>query len=149
MYICGVIIFYIILWYTHKKYIFIFFAGLHPTFEQMQVLVSRNKARPLLEGNLVDRPAVRLIRETMEDCWDADAEARLTALCIEERLSELQSHRGNAHIDIMPVQTGLQKLLRKNNSVPILKKLILSHNTYSRSYESLSCNPKFTIIYNK
>lgn len=62
----------------------------------MQVLVSRNKARPLLENNLVDRPGVRLIKETMEDCWDADAEARLTALCIEERLSELQSHRGNA-----------------------------------------------------
>ncbi|XP_018060219.1 PREDICTED: bone morphogenetic protein receptor type-2 isoform X2 [Atta colombica] len=71
--------------------------GLHPTFEQMQVLVSRNKARPLLEGNLVDRPGVRLIKETIEDCWDADAEARLTALCIEERLSELQSHRVTMH----------------------------------------------------
>lgn len=71
--------------------------GLHPTFEQMQVLVSRNKARPLLESNLVDRPGVRLIKETMEDCWDADAEARLTALCIEERLSELQSHRVTMH----------------------------------------------------
>ncbi|KAI4504255.1 hypothetical protein M0802_000726 [Mischocyttarus mexicanus] len=67
--------------------------GLHPTFEHMQILVSRKKARPLLEGNLIDRPGVRLIKETMEDCWDADAEARLTALCIEERLSELQSHR--------------------------------------------------------
>lgn len=64
----------------------------------MQVLISRNKARPLLEGNLVDRPGVRLVKETMEDCWDADAEARLTALCIEERLSELQSHRGNGRI---------------------------------------------------
>ncbi|XP_050448402.1 bone morphogenetic protein receptor type-2 [Cataglyphis hispanica] len=71
--------------------------GLHPTFEQMQVLVSRNKARPLLESNLIDRPGVRLIKETMEDCWDADAEARLTALCIEERLSELQSHRVTMH----------------------------------------------------
>ncbi|XP_020292585.1 bone morphogenetic protein receptor type-2 [Pseudomyrmex gracilis] len=71
--------------------------GLHPTFEQMQVLVSRNKARPLLEGNLIDRPGVRLIKETMEDCWDADAEARLTALCIEERLSELQSYRVTMH----------------------------------------------------
>lgn len=78
----------------------IFIVGLHPTFEQMQVLVSRNKARPLLEGNLVDKPGVRLIKETMEDCWDADAEARLTALCIEERLSELQSHRGNTLNDI-------------------------------------------------
>ncbi|XP_058801029.1 bone morphogenetic protein receptor type-2 isoform X2 [Phymastichus coffea] len=67
--------------------------GLYPTFEQMQVLVSRNKARPMLEGNVADKPGVRLIRETMEDCWDSDAEARLTALCIEERLMELQSHQ--------------------------------------------------------
>ncbi|XP_066588804.1 uncharacterized protein wit [Prorops nasuta] len=72
--------------------------GLHPTFEKMQVLVSRNKARPLLEGTLIDKPGVRLIKETMEDCWDADAEARLTALCIEERLSELQSHRVTMYV---------------------------------------------------
>lgn len=82
------------------KYFDFYLLGLHPTFEQMQVLVSRNKARPLLEGNLVDRPGVRLIKETIEDCWDADAEARLTALCIEERLSELQSHRGNEFVNI-------------------------------------------------
>lgn len=60
----------------------------------MQILVSKTKARPTLADNLVDKPEVRLIIETMEDCWDADAEARLTALCIEERLLELQSHRG-------------------------------------------------------
>ncbi|XP_011505066.1 PREDICTED: uncharacterized protein LOC105367910 [Ceratosolen solmsi marchali] len=91
--------------------------GLHPTFEQMQVLVSRNKARPLLEGNLIDKPGVRLIRETMEDCWDSDAEARLTALCIEERLMELQSHRitmyftdgspmVNSHCGLVPSTTN-------------------------------------------
>ncbi|XP_008214725.1 uncharacterized protein LOC100121252 isoform X1 [Nasonia vitripennis] len=91
--------------------------GLHPTFEQMQVLVSRNKARPLLEGNIVDKPGVRLIRETMEDCWDSDAEARLTALCIEERLMELQSHRitmyftdgspmVNSHCGLVPSTTN-------------------------------------------
>lgn len=33
--------------------------------------------------------AVRSLKETMEDCWDQDAEARLTAQCAEERLSEL------------------------------------------------------------
>ncbi|XP_012285633.1 bone morphogenetic protein receptor type-2 isoform X2 [Orussus abietinus] len=91
--------------------------GLHPTFEQMQVLVSRNKARPILEGNLVDKPGVRLIKETMEDCWDSDAEARLTALCIEERLTELQSHRVimyftdgspvvNSHCGLIPSTTN-------------------------------------------
>lgn len=66
----------------------------------MQILVSKKKARPLLDGNLVDRPGVRLIRETMEDCWDSDAEARLTALCIEERLTELQSHRGEIRVSM-------------------------------------------------
>lgn len=33
--------------------------------------------------------AVRSLKETMEDCWDQDAEARLTAQCAEERLVEL------------------------------------------------------------
>jgi hypothetical protein len=44
---------------------------------------------------------VRSLKETIEECWDADAEARLTALCVEERLSELSNlwaheikHRG-------------------------------------------------------
>ncbi len=33
--------------------------------------------------------AVRSLKETMEDCWDQDAEARLTAQCAEERMAEL------------------------------------------------------------
>lgn len=64
--------------------------GQHPSFEQMlQVMVSRNKARPLFPPLWRDCPAVRLVKETIEDCWDQDAEARLTALCVEERLSDL------------------------------------------------------------
>ncbi|GAB6031872.1 hypothetical protein CHUAL_010268 [Chamberlinius hualienensis] len=74
--------------------------GLHPTFEQMQVLVSRHKARPLFpevwkDSNL----AIRLLKETIEDCWDQDAEARLTSLCVEERIHELPNlwdrHKAN------------------------------------------------------
>lgn len=67
------------------------FSGHHPSFEQMQVLVSRHKARPLFPEQWRDWTAVRLVRETIEDCWDQDAEARLTALCVEERLHELPS----------------------------------------------------------
>lgn len=33
--------------------------------------------------------AIRALKETIDDCWDQDAEARLTALCVEERLIEL------------------------------------------------------------
>lgn len=64
--------------------------GLNPTFEQMQVLVTRHKARPLFPDIWKDsNPAIRSLKETIEDCWDHDAEARLTALCVEERLMEL------------------------------------------------------------
>lgn len=64
--------------------------GLHPTFEQVQVLVTRNKARPLFPSVWKDtNPAIRLLKETIEDCWDHDAEARLSAMCVEGRLAEL------------------------------------------------------------
>ncbi|XP_035532133.1 bone morphogenetic protein receptor type-2-like [Morone saxatilis] len=64
--------------------------GNHPSFEDMQILVAREKFRPRFpeawkENSLV----LRSLKETMEDCWDQDAEARLTAQCAEERLSEL------------------------------------------------------------
>ncbi|XP_022602248.1 bone morphogenetic protein receptor type-2 [Seriola dumerili] len=65
-------------------------AGNHPTFEDMQVLVSREKQRPKFpEAWKENSLAVRSLKETMEDCWDQDAEARLTAQCAEERLAEL------------------------------------------------------------
>ncbi|KAL3045762.1 hypothetical protein OYC64_013922 [Pagothenia borchgrevinki] len=65
-------------------------AGNHPTFEDMQVLVSREKQRPNFpEAWKENSLAVRSLKETMEDCWDQDAEARLTAQCAEERLAEL------------------------------------------------------------
>lgn len=33
--------------------------------------------------------AVRSLKETIEDCWDQDAEARLTAQCATERMLNL------------------------------------------------------------
>uniref|UniRef100_A0A673X0K6 Bone morphogenetic protein receptor type-2 n=1 Tax=Salmo trutta TaxID=8032 RepID=A0A673X0K6_SALTR len=65
-------------------------AGNRPSFEDMQVLVSREKERPKFpEAWKENSLAVRSLKETMEDCWDQDAEARLTAQCAEERMAEL------------------------------------------------------------
>uniref|UniRef100_A0A8C5W7S6 Bone morphogenetic protein receptor type-2 n=1 Tax=Leptobrachium leishanense TaxID=445787 RepID=A0A8C5W7S6_9ANUR len=65
-------------------------AGNHPTFEDMQVLVSREKQRPKFpEAWKENSLAVRSLKETIDDCWDQDAEARLTAQCAEERMAEL------------------------------------------------------------
>lgn len=68
--------------------------GNNPTLEEMQNLVSRRKARPLWPPLWKDTAAARLLCETAEDCWDQDAEARLTALCVEERLLELPTLKG-------------------------------------------------------
>lgn len=35
--------------------------------------------------------AVRVLRDTIEECWDADAEARLSTQCVMERLAQLPS----------------------------------------------------------
>ncbi|XP_078580796.1 uncharacterized protein LOC144864510 isoform X2 [Branchiostoma floridae x Branchiostoma japonicum] len=66
--------------------------GQHPTFEELQVIVSREKRRPQLSDAWRENSqAVKSLKETIEDCWDQDAEARLTALCVEERMAELMS----------------------------------------------------------
>uniref|UniRef100_A0AAG5D9N3 Serine/threonine-protein kinase receptor n=1 Tax=Anopheles atroparvus TaxID=41427 RepID=A0AAG5D9N3_ANOAO len=65
------------------------FVGSNPSFEQMQVLVSRNKARPTFPLHFGAGLVTQIVRDTCEDCWDHDAEARLTAMCVQERLQEI------------------------------------------------------------
>nr|XP_046259573.1 bone morphogenetic protein receptor type-2-like isoform X2 [Scatophagus argus] len=89
--------------------------GNHPSFEEMQILVAREKFRPRFPEAWKDNSlALRSLKETMEDCWDQDAEARLTAQCAEERLSELallsphtamHNHRNLSH-SCSPLQVG-------------------------------------------
>ncbi|CAG9794347.1 unnamed protein product [Diatraea saccharalis] len=62
-----------------------------PTLQQMQTLVSRNKSRPPLpKGPVPETRALKIATDTCEECWDHDAEARLTAVCVEERMAELK-----------------------------------------------------------
>uniref|UniRef100_A0A182T151 receptor protein serine/threonine kinase n=1 Tax=Anopheles maculatus TaxID=74869 RepID=A0A182T151_9DIPT len=65
------------------------YVGSNPSFEQMQVLVSRNKARPSFPAHFGASLVTQIVRDTCEDCWDHDAEARLTAMCVQERLQEI------------------------------------------------------------
>ena len=61
-----------------------------PILDQMRVVVSVHKARPLFpEVWKNSNPAIQRLRETMEDSWDADGEARVTAVCVLERAREL------------------------------------------------------------
>ncbi|XP_052829895.1 bone morphogenetic protein receptor type-2 isoform X2 [Octopus bimaculoides] len=66
--------------------------GIHPSFEEMQILVSANKKRPWLPDMWKDsNVAIHTLKETIEDCWDHDAEARLTSFCVIERISDLSA----------------------------------------------------------
>ncbi|XP_035994556.1 bone morphogenetic protein receptor type-2 [Fundulus heteroclitus] len=106
--------------------------GNHPSFEDMQILVVREKHRPRFpevwkENSL----ALRALKETMEDCWDQDAEARLTAQCAEERLADLiilsphtalHNHRNLSHSCWTP-QVGSSSCYIEDLRVGVVKNL--------------------------
>uniref|UniRef100_A0AAY4BCP0 receptor protein serine/threonine kinase n=1 Tax=Denticeps clupeoides TaxID=299321 RepID=A0AAY4BCP0_9TELE len=94
--------------------------GNHPSFEDMQVLVSREKQRPKFpEAWKENSLAVRSLKETMEDCWDQDAEARLTAQCAEERMAELLliwDRNKSVSPTVNPMSTAVQNERNLTNS---------------------------------
>ncbi|XP_007501976.1 bone morphogenetic protein receptor type-2 isoform X1 [Monodelphis domestica] len=98
--------------------------GNRPTFEDMQVLVSREKQRPRFpEAWKENSLAVRSLKETIEDCWDQDAEARLTAQCAEERMAELMmiwERNKSVSPTVNPMSTAMQneRNLSHNRRVP-------------------------------
>ncbi|KAJ8676304.1 hypothetical protein QAD02_012091 [Eretmocerus hayati] len=63
--------------------------GLHPTLEDMQESVVHKKERPMILDTWRKHPGLFAICDTMEECWDHDAEARLSASCVMERVASL------------------------------------------------------------
>lgn len=61
--------------------------GQHPTLDDMQECVVTQKARPAIQDSWRKNAAVMGLIDTMEECWDHDAEARLSASCVVERLT--------------------------------------------------------------
>nr|XP_058972784.1 bone morphogenetic protein receptor type-2-like [Pocillopora verrucosa]XP_058972785.1 bone morphogenetic protein receptor type-2-like [Pocillopora verrucosa] len=60
------------------------------TSEDIQDYVARQKKRPGFPDVWKhNHPGLRTLKETIEDCWDQDGDARLSALCVKERFSEL------------------------------------------------------------
>lgn len=98
--------------------------GIHPTFDQMRALVLQHKARPLFPPQWGGGTAAIALKEVCEDCWDPDAEARLTSLCVEERLIEIATLKPRSHYVTMSTS------LSTNN------KLITATNHYNNSINS-------------
>ncbi|TRY55337.1 hypothetical protein DNTS_009043 [Danionella cerebrum] len=68
--------------------------GLHPSLEDLQELVVQKKIRPVLKDCWMKHTGLSQLCETIEECWDHDAEARLSAGCVQERISQLRRHEG-------------------------------------------------------
>uniref|UniRef100_A0A1B6FDB3 Serine/threonine-protein kinase receptor n=1 Tax=Cuerna arida TaxID=1464854 RepID=A0A1B6FDB3_9HEMI len=61
--------------------------GQHPSLEDMQECVVHKKLRPELRQMWKSHPGLVALCDTMEECWDHDAEARLSASCVMERIA--------------------------------------------------------------
>lgn len=64
--------------------------GQHPSLEDMQEVVVHKKKRPVLRDCWQKHAGMAMLCETIEECWDHEAEARLSAGCVEERIIQMQ-----------------------------------------------------------
>ncbi|XP_052829882.1 activin receptor type-2B isoform X1 [Octopus bimaculoides] len=65
--------------------------GLHPTLEEMQQIVVIKKIRPAIKESWRKTANMDLLCTTIEECWDQEADARLSAKCVEERFIHMIS----------------------------------------------------------
>ncbi|XP_033831457.1 TGF-beta receptor type-2-like [Periophthalmus magnuspinnatus] len=62
----------------------------HPCVESMKDSVLRDRGRPEIPNTWTNHTGIQLICSSIQDCWDHDPEARLTAHCVSERFSEME-----------------------------------------------------------
>ncbi|XP_055715978.1 activin receptor type-2B isoform X2 [Phlebotomus papatasi] len=62
--------------------------GPHPNLDEMQDNVVMKKLRPRINNQWRTHPGLSAMCDTMEECWDHDAEARLSSSCVMERVSQ-------------------------------------------------------------
>uniref|UniRef100_A0A3Q1H694 Serine/threonine-protein kinase receptor n=2 Tax=Anabas testudineus TaxID=64144 RepID=A0A3Q1H694_ANATE len=62
----------------------------HPCVESMKDNVLRDRGRPEIPDSWLRHQGVAVICATIKECWDHDPEARLTAHCVAERISEIE-----------------------------------------------------------
>ncbi|KAK5612150.1 Activin receptor type-2A [Crenichthys baileyi] len=80
--------------------------GQHPSLEDMQEVVVFKKLRPTLRECWQKHTGLALLCETIEELWDHEAEARLSAGCVEERVVQMQRQNNvTAPEDLVTVVT--------------------------------------------
>lgn len=80
--------------------------GSHPTLDEMQENVVMKKLRPMLSNQWRSQPQISSICDTIEECWDHDAEARLSASCIKERVAQLSKVHQQQNQTILLIESN-------------------------------------------
>ncbi|XP_056618081.1 TGF-beta receptor type-2 isoform X2 [Triplophysa dalaica] len=62
----------------------------HPCVESMKDNVLRDRGRPEIPNSWMKHQGVATVCATINECWDHDPEARLTAQCVAERFNEME-----------------------------------------------------------
>ncbi|CAL8295247.1 unnamed protein product [Merluccius merluccius] len=62
----------------------------HPCVESMKDSVLRDRGRPEIPNTWINHPGIQTVCATIDECWDHDPEARLTAHCVAERFNEME-----------------------------------------------------------
>uniref|UniRef100_A0A8B9JCX0 Serine/threonine-protein kinase receptor n=1 Tax=Astyanax mexicanus TaxID=7994 RepID=A0A8B9JCX0_ASTMX len=83
--------------------------GQHPSLEDLQDVVVHKKMRPILKDCWFKHPGLAQLCETVEECWDHDAEARLSAGCVEERIATIS--RANTTTTTTTINTSTSECL--------------------------------------
>ncbi|KAF7266890.1 hypothetical protein GWI33_019819 [Rhynchophorus ferrugineus] len=105
--------------------------GPHPTLEDMQESVVQNKVRPVIQKHWRNHPGLAAMCDTMEECWDHDAEARLSASCVMERVM-VQTKYQQKMVAFKYKMNQIWQLINivpANNRVPAPCSLCLSYHT--------------------
>ncbi|KAF8563977.1 hypothetical protein P879_04211, partial [Paragonimus westermani] len=82
--------------------------GPNPAIEELQRFVALEKQRPKFHSSWSGSLSMCTLWETVEECWDQDAEARLSAGCVAERLAALSRQlwsvcRSTGPSDLLPL----------------------------------------------
>ncbi|XP_039876193.1 TGF-beta receptor type-2-like isoform X1 [Simochromis diagramma] len=62
----------------------------HPCVESMKDSVLRDRGRPEIPNSWTNHSGIQMLCASIEDCWDHDPEARLTAHCVAERFNGME-----------------------------------------------------------
>ncbi|XP_059391445.1 activin receptor type-2B-like [Carassius carassius] len=81
--------------------------GQHPSLEDLQDAVVHKKMRPAFKDCWLKHSGLAQMCETIEECWDHDAEARLSAGCVEERISQIRRLMSITTSDLLSTVTSL------------------------------------------